>query len=357
MVHVSRLTLFPVWNLSSRDDYAYSSPGDPTLRAIADFQDPEKGKLLVTIENLKGRSLEAMLKKVQNSEKIALCKLDRLKARFDRVEHEKTAYQRQIEEIQDDCLRLAEELLAVKAEKARVEQESSMWRTQLFEKMELMDQARDQLAGLQNEKSALEEQAEQARATHQTSHLELQRRDRERKEYQLKIQELELARQASQGQTEEMLEALADAKRAIDSLQRSNDYYQREIVGLKSIGASLTEKLTKVTQQRDRYKQRLNSRGDELNLEQDLSTHLLAEVERLKDELYEVRGKLVTYQIEDDVREIRQAGAEKSQRAGEQKVFTELPAVESVVSEALEPRSLLSRATKKVSGWFNISDN
>ena len=90
----------------------------------------------MTKDSVKGRSTEAMLKKAQNRERIAECKLERLKARFDRLEHEKLAYKIQVDEIQDDCLRLAEELLAVKAEKSRVEQEASMWRTQLFERME-----------------------------------------------------------------------------------------------------------------------------------------------------------------------------------------------------------------------------
>ena len=310
----------------------------------------------MTKDSVKGRSTEAMLKKAQNRERIAQCKLERLKTRFDRLEHEKLGYKRQVEEIQDDCLRLAEELLTVKAEKSKLEQESSMWRTQLFERMELLDLARDQVAHLKTEKASLEEQAQQARETSLTSHQELKRRDRERKQYEMKIEELETAQKQSRDQTEEVLEALTDAKRAIDSLQRSNDYYQREIVGLKSIGASITEKLTKMTQQRDRYKQRLNARSEELRLEQDQSSHLLSEVERLKDELYEVRGKLMTYQIEDDVREIRQAGADKASRAAEQK-FAELPVAESEVHETTEPRSLISRATKKVSGWFRISDN
>ena len=117
----------------------------------------------MTKDSVKGRSTEAMLKKAQNRERIAECKLERLKARFDRLEHEKLAYKIQVEEIQDDCLRLAEELLAVKAEKARVEQEASMWRTQLFERMELLDLARDQVAHLKNEKQNLEEQAKQAK--------------------------------------------------------------------------------------------------------------------------------------------------------------------------------------------------
>ncbi|MCA9778723.1 MAG: hypothetical protein KC800_18470 [Candidatus Eremiobacteraeota bacterium] len=310
----------------------------------------------MTKDSVKGRSTEAMLKKAQNRERIAQCKLERLKTRFDRLEHEKLGFKRQVEEIQDDCLRLAEELLTVKAEKSKLEQEASMWRTQLFERMELLDLARDQVAHLKTEKASLEEQAQQARETSLTSHQELKRRDRERKQYEMKIEELETAQKQSRDQTEEILEALTDAKRAIDSLQRSNDYYQREIVGLKSIGASVTEKLTKMTQQRDRYKQRLNARSEELRLEQDQSAHLLSEVERLKDELYEVRGKLMTYQIEDDVREIRQAGADKASRAAEQK-FAELPIAESEVHETTEPRSLISRATKKVSGWFRISDN
>ena len=65
----------------------------------------EKGTSLVTKDSVKGRSTEAMLKKAQNRERIAQCKLERLKTRFDRLEHEKLGYKRQVEEIQDDCLR------------------------------------------------------------------------------------------------------------------------------------------------------------------------------------------------------------------------------------------------------------
>jgi chromosome segregation ATPase len=309
----------------------------------------------LTTEIVKGRSSEAMLKQAMNRERIAHCKLDRLKSRFDRVQEEMLTSKNERDEFRDECERLREELAAMKEDKSRVEQEASMWRTQLFERMELLDQAKERLEQMKRQAEALRAKAVHAETTQSTSHQELKRRDRERKEFELKIEELESAQKHSRCETEEMLEALTDAKRAIDSLQRSNDYFQREIVGLKSIGASLTEKLTKVTQQRDRYKQRLNSRGDELRLEQGQSAHLLDEVERLKDELYETRGKLMTYQIEDDVREIRQAGTEKAQRAAEQK-YADFPVTESVVGDTEEPKSLLSKATKKVSGWFRLSD-
>jgi chromosome segregation ATPase len=335
-----------------------------------------------------------MLKQAQNREKIAQCKLDRLKSRFDRVqeemltsnkernefrdecerlqeelarlgdekarvEQEASMWRTQLferNEFRDECERLQEELARLGDEKARVEQEASMWRTQLFERMELLDQSRDRLAQMKQQVEALRTQAAQAQTTHKTSHQELKRRDRERKEFEMKIQELESAQRHSRCETEDMLEALTEANRAIDSLQRSNDYYQREIVGLKSIGASLTEKLTKMTQQRDRYKQRLNARGDEMRLEQGQSAHLLDEVKRLKDELFEARAKLMTYQIEDDVRELRQAGTEKAHRAVEQK-YAEFPVTESVVKDPQESASLLSKATKRVSGWFRLSDN
>lgn len=311
---------------------------------------------MLTMETVKGRSTDSMLKQAQNREKIAQCKIERLKERFERTQDEILSLQTERDEFRDHCERLLERLASSEAEKARLEQESAMWRTQLFERMEMLDKAKEKVAQKEREIESLRTQAEQARETNQTSHQELKRRDRERKQFELKIEELETAHTRSRCETEEMLEALTDAKCAIDSLQRSNDYYQREIVGLKSIGASLTEKLTKMTQQRDRYKQRLNSRGDELRMEQDHSAHLLEEVERLKDELYEVRGKLMTYQIEDDVRDLRQAGLDKANRAVEQK-YIEVPSVESSLAAPQEQRSLLSRASKKVSGWFRLSDN
>jgi chromosome segregation ATPase len=309
----------------------------------------------LTTDTVKGRPPEPMLKKALNRERIAHCKLERLKSRFERIQEEMLASRAEREVFRDQCERLKEEVATLKDQKSHLEQESSMWRTQLFERMELLDQAKDRLAEMEQHTESLLCQADQAEQTQMTSHRELKRRDRERKEFELKIEELQSAQDHSRCETQEMLEALTDAKRAIDSLQRSNDYYQREVVGLKSIGASVTEKLTKMTQQRDRYRQRLNSRGDELRLEQGQSAHLLDEVERLKDELYETRGKLMTYQIEDDVREVRQAGADKANRAAEQK-YADFPA-ESVAKAPEAPASLLSKATKKFSGWFRLSEN
>ena len=277
----------------------------PLIRIPVAAEEEPRKEVRLTTDIVKGRSAEAMLKQAKNRERIAQRKLDRLKSRFDRVQDEML-------NSRAECERLHDQLATLRLEKSHVEQEASMWRTQLFERMELLDQAKDRLSQMKQQLEALRAQAVYAQTTQKTSHQELRRRDRERKEFELKIEELESAQKHSRCETEEMLESLTDAKRAIDSLQRSNDYYQREIVGLKSIGASLTEKLTKVTQQRDRYQQRLNARGDELRLEQSQSNHLLEEVERLKDELYETRGKLMTYQIEDDVREIRQAGTEKA---------------------------------------------
>lgn len=303
----------------------------------------------MTTETVKGRTADSLLRKANNRERIALCKLERLKARFDRLYDD-------LSMTQAECEGLKSELGCVKNEKSRLEQEAAMWRAQLFERMEILDQTRDQLGDLREENSRMREDVEKAQEAHRTNHKELKRRDRERKEFEQKIEELQMAERQSKDQSNELLDALTDANRAIDSLQRQNDYYQREIDGLKAIGASLTESLTKLTQQRDQYKHRLESRGDDLRLEQAQAENLLDEVERLKDELYETRCKLVTLQIEGEMKELRRAGAEKADRASEQK-FADFPNAESAVIQEPQPRSLLWRASKKVSGWFRISDD
>lgn len=309
---------------------------------------------MLTTELETDRTVRAQLQKAENREKIAQCKLENLKNRFDRLYEEMSDFQCKLLDSREEVGLLRDELKRANLEKERIEQESAMWRAQLFERMELLDKTKAKLADVTLELEETKSRAAYATESHKTSHQELQRRDREKQVFELKIEELQVAQKESKDQAGDLLSALTDAERAIESLQRSNDFYQREIVGLKSIGASLTEQLTQLTLQRDGYKERLNTRVSELRTEKAESAHLLSEIERLKDELYETRSKLVTFQIESEVREIRKAGEEKSARAAEEK-YGDFPSTESAVPKA-EERSLLSRASKKVSGWFRLSD-
>ena len=309
----------------------------------------------MTTEIETDRTLRTQLQKAENRERIAQCKLENLKSRFDRLYEEMSDFQGKLLDSREEIGVLRDQLTRVQLEKERVEQESAMWRSQLFERMELLDKTKAKLAEVTTELEETKSRAAYAKESHNTSHQELQRRDREKQVFELKIEKLQIAQKESKDQASDLLSALTDAERAIESLQRSNDYYQREIVGLKSIGASLTEQLTQLTLQRDGYKERLNTRVSELRAEKAETAHLLTEIERLKDELYETRSKLVTYQIESEVREIRKAGEEKSARAAEEK-HKEFPSTECSVAKP-EERSLISRASKTVSGWFRLSDD
>ena len=310
---------------------------------------------MLTTELETDRTVRAQLQKAENREKIAQCKLENLKNRFDRLYEEMSDFQVKLLDSREEIGVLRDELNRANLEKERIEQESAMWRSQLFERMEMLDKTKAKLAEVSLELEDMKNRAAYATESHKTSHQELQRRDREKQVFELKIEELQIAQKEVKDQAGDLLSALTDAERAIESLQRSNDFYQREIVGLKSIGASLTEQLTQLTLQRDGYKERLNTRVSELRAEKAESAHLLTEIERLKDELYETRSKLVTFQIESEVREIRKAGEEKSARAVEEK-YSDFPTSESSVLKP-EERSLLSRASKKVSGWFRLSDD
>ena len=186
----------------------------PLIRIPVAAEEEPRKEVRLTTDIVKGRSAEAMLKQAKNRERIAQRKLDRLKSRFDRVQDEML-------NSRAECERLHDQLATLRLEKSHVEQEASMWRTQLFERMELLDQAKDRLSQMKQQLEALRAQAVYAQTTQKTSHQELRRRDRERKEFELKIEELESAQKHSRCETEEMLESLTDAKRAIDSLQLS----------------------------------------------------------------------------------------------------------------------------------------
>lgn len=308
-------------------------------------------------ETASDRSLRSELRKAENRERIAQCKLDRLKERFDRLYDEVSTSQKALESVRGECDELREQLAGVQSERDRASQEALMWRTQLFERMDLLEDAKRKLKAAEHELEVAWERAGQATIIHQSSHEELKKRDRERLVFELKIDELQKSQKETRDQANDLLEALTEAESAIASLQRNNAVYEREIDGLKSLGASLTEQLTKANQHVDKLKERNSSLYDELRLEKAHSEHLQSELELLKDKYYETKSQLVTMQMEADVRQMRKAGQEKSAVSHRDK-FGDFPAVtkESPVARPIG-RDVLSRATKKMSGWFRLSDS
>jgi len=294
------------------------------------------------------------IQKAENRLRIAQCKLDRLKARFDRVSEELADVQHRWETSQKENLSLRDEVISQAELTDKARQEALMWRTQLFEKMEQLEDMREKLESTQDELKSAWQRLTKISENHQTSYEELCRRDKERRSFQAKIEELQRRQSVSQGQTNDLLEALTGAEAAIESLQRSNDKYQREVDGLKSLGQSLTEQLSRLTDQRDSYARQFVSAEEELEKARATNRQLKNEVERLTDELYETKGKLITYQLESDVREIRRTGKEKSEQSRDEKYKEVLPQ-ESPEIRQMPNRSLLHRATKKVSGWFRLS--
>ena len=293
------------------------------------------------------------MRKEENRARIAECKLDRLKSRFDKVYDDLEESRSDLGEQQRRYEALEQQLETVCNERDRARQESLMWRTQLFERMEKLEARNQELEALQVQLEEVKGLADHARATHHATHLELQRRDRERLEYLQQIEDLQQTRLDSQEQHQDLLDALTGAESAIEALQRSNDLYQREVDGLKSIGASLTEKLTDLTEARDDFKEKYTSSQDELLLVKAHNDHLTRELERLRDELYETKGKLLTARLESDVKSMRKAAAMKGESLDK---FADFPSQESAAVKP-QQRSLISRATKKMTGWFKLSNS
>lgn len=308
------------------------------------------------------RLLRSELRKAENREKVAQCKLDRLKVRFDGLYDTVATCEEELQRSRAESQRLRDELEVARMQRDRASEESLMWRTQLFERMELLEESNQQLKAAEQELEEAWLRAGRATETHQTSHQELQKRDQERLAFELKIQELQRAERAAKDKTVDLLGAVTDAETAIQELQRSNDHYQREVDSLKSLGARLSEKLSKATKQSESYKETYVQTLDELKLERTQNEMLSAELSRLTDELYEVKGRLVTLQIESDVREIRKTGSEKAERPKADKFArfpsSESPAVREGKAIAWKPAgsSLLSKAGKRMSGWFKIQD-
>ena len=299
------------------------------------------------------QSLRSKLRKEENRTRIAECKLDRLKSRFDKIYDDLEESRNELGQQQRRYEALEQELETARNERDRARQESLMWRTQLFERMEKLEARNQEIEALQEQLEGVKGLADHARATHHATHLELQRRDHERLEYLKQIEELQQTRLDSQEQQQDLLDALTGAESAIEALQRSNDLYQREVDGLKAIGASLTEKLTDLTQARDDFKEKYTSSQDELLLVKAHNEHLTRELERLRDELYETKGKLLTARLESDVKSLRKT----AQNGGEcRDKYAQFPSQESAAVKPQE-RSLISRATKKMTGWFKLSNS
>jgi predicted nucleic acid-binding Zn-ribbon protein len=299
--------------------------------------------------------LKSELRKSENRERIAQYKLERLKSRFDKLSEDLDLCQDALRTSQEQCECLQQQAHQTQTEHERARQEALMWRTQLFERMELLEDTHQQLNAVEEELQVAWEKAGQATVNHQTSHQELQKRDREKMAFEIKIDELQRSQRESHQAAADLLSALTDAEGAIASLQRSNDMYQREADSLKSIGASLTEKLNRVTEQRDRSREKSSALEGELNFERSRSEFLERELEQLRTELFETKAQLVTHELEAEVREIRKAGGDKQVRAKETK-YADFPVTESRVLVS-RGRSILSRATKRMSGWFRLDDS
>lgn len=298
-------------------------------------------------------SLKSKLRKSENRTRIAECKLDRLKSRFDRMHDDLFESQDKLNAAERRCEQLKGTIKAIEQERDRKEQEAVMWRSQLFERMSKLDRKDQEFDSLADELERMKGEVEQAQAIHQATHQELQRRDRQKLDFESQIEEFERSKLQAQDERLELLDALTGAESAIASLQRANDLYQREVDGLKSIGASLTEKLSDLSESRDHFKEKYTSAQDELLLVKSHNEHLTEELERLRDELYETKGKLLTAQLSTDAGTIRKLSLKKSNSSEK---YAEFPHRESRVMKP-EGRSLLSRATKKMTGWFRLSNS
>lgn len=284
-------------------------------------------------ENTHTRNFRTDLRKAESRERIAVRKLDRLKERFERL--------------QQEAEEAKQHLLQAEEERERASQEARMWKTQLFERMELLEQTKDRLNATEEQLEVAWERAGQATLMHQADHEELKRRDRERLTFELQIEELKRAQTETKGQADDLLLALTDAESAIVSLQRSNDLYQRESDGLKRIGASLTEQLNRSTEQLERQRDYSASLQAELQAEKVHTEHLRDEIQRLSDELYQTNDLLVSYQRESDRLEGRAVVTARTQ---------ETPPAASTTTALVEQRGtgVLSRATRRMSGWFRL---
>ena len=132
------------------------------------------------------------MRKEENRTRIAECKLDRLKSRFDKVYDDLEESRGELCEQQRRYESLEQELETARNERDRARQESLMWRTQLFERMEKLEARNQELEAVQEQLEEVKGLADHARATHHATHLELQRRDRERLEYLKQIEELQV---------------------------------------------------------------------------------------------------------------------------------------------------------------------
>ena len=301
------------------------------------------------------KELQQELKRAENRERIAQCKLEHLKVRFDKLYNELAVCQDRLDAQQADNRELNEKLVVTQSECSRAVEEALMWRTQLFERMELLETTQRELQDREQELEMARKQVDQAALHHRINHEELQKRDRERVAFEIKISEIQKTEHQARQQVDDVLAALTDAEAAIASLQRSSDLYQREADSLKSIGASLAEKLNRASEQNRLFSEKLTAVEDELASERERSGQLTDEVDRLKSELFEAKRQIVTLELQNNAQELQKTGDSKAAFTNKEK-YAEFPAAESRVRRS-GGRSILSRATKTMSGWFRLDDS
>lgn len=302
------------------------------------------------------RNLRVELKKSENRERVAQCKLDRLKERFDKLYNEVASSHKALDQTNAERENLRLRLDQVLADRDRATQEALMWRTQLFERMELLEATKQRMRELERAVVEERELAEQAALIHQSSHRELKKRDRERLDFELRIEDLQRAEREARDQAGDLLEALSDAETAISEFQRAGDRQEREIDGLKSLGASLSEKLRHTSALLDRQKEINVTLRDELRQERERSAQAQSSYSQLREAYTEVQERL--FRLEQDIERgvLRRVGQEKSGVAHREK-FAAYSAVSAPVdTQGLLSRDALSRASKKMSGWFRLSN-
>lgn len=302
------------------------------------------------------RNLRAELRKAENRERVAQCKLDRLKERFDKLYNDVACSQKALDNVNIECENLRRQLARAQEERERASQEALMWRTQLFERMELLETTKHQMRELEQTIELERERAEHAALVQRSSHEELKKRDRERLFFELRIEDLQKAEKEAREQANDLLEALTDAETAISDFQRANDRQEREIDGLKSLGASLSEQLRQTAGLLDQQKKHSLALREELRHEREQSALLLSEFERLKDSYSEVQERLTGLEQEIERGVLRRVGKEKAGIARREKLAEYPAAAAQAETQRIIGRDALSRATKKMTGWFRLSD-
>ena len=293
--------------------------------------------------------LEQELIKARAREQVGQRKLDRLKDRFEKLQHElenlagKFSAEREKWELRLQKKELQKKKFAVRCK--TLQEEAAMWKSQLFEQMDRAEEQQADFLAVRTELAEAQWQLVEA--------VEGERNQRE----------LELAK--SQAETCQLRKALTESRAQAD--------------GLRNMGACLTAKLEKAISQR-KVLQREHIRLTELAEERAiLLDQRETELEALKTQLFEARGQLLTHQLESESWPALKAGLEQpvfeeiaeewnleeasSLSQGELELshsnerrplkLAALPDVPSTAS-SVGPRQLLHRASKTLGGWFRI---